>query len=130
MNSNQLITKKLYMKNFMIFSLLFGLCILFSCTSIGSSTAVQTDLTATVLGAISGNPRNNLKVTLYDTEKDADDNTNGIATEYTNGNGSAVFYNVVIGRTYWVRAQALLSKSIRKTGSMKAGKNYFSMKIL
>lgn len=117
-------------KKIHIFTLFIGLCMITSCTSIGSSTAVQSDLDVTVNGAISGKPRNNLKVTLFDTEKDADDNTNGIMTEYTDGSGTAVFLNVDIGRTYWIRAQAIFSKSIRKSGSMKAGKNYFSMKIL
>ena len=108
-----------------IFSLL-----LFSCNYSGGNVSPSNVLEITVTGTFSGNPRNNLRVSLYNTEYDADNNLNSLAEAYTDASGTATFYLVSGGRRYWVRAQALLSKSVRETNRIKSGNNYFHMTIL
>lgn len=89
------------------------------------------DLRVYVNGTLSGKPRENIKVNLYDTKADAENELNPVTVyQYTDVNGFTIFYGLVSHRRYWVRADALLSRRIKETQKLGPGLNQFSLSIL
>jgi len=89
------------------------------------------DLEVYVTGTFSGNPRENISVTLFLTKEDAEDEINAISnTQKTNIDGITIFYELDGNRRYWVRAAPFLTRTIRETSSLREGLNSFSISVL
>ena len=88
-------------------------------------------MTVHVFGALSGQDRDGISVRLYDTENDARDEASArTGSLRTNNDGDVTFGGLSSGRVYWVRADALLVKTIRETPTLEIGDNYFEIPIL
>lgn len=84
-----------------------------------------------VYGALSGNDRDNIEVSLYYSREDAQDDRNPITNYvYTDRYGEVLFYDLPRGQAVWVKAQALLVKTIRQTSPLQRGENYIEVPIL
>lgn len=89
------------------------------------------DLEVYVSGTLSGNPRGNLKVALYETEEDAKNEVNAIASpQITNSSGFAFFQGLEINFRYWVRVDTVLIYNINRSQPLRGGFNEMSMTIL
>ncbi len=64
-------------------------------------------LTVYVEGAISGIARNNVKVTLYTSQFDADNEVSQVTYDYSNSSGNTYFSGLRY-TTYWARANTIL----------------------
>lgn len=100
-----------------------------------SDTIVQDPMRATLhvyaYGALSGNPRPNITVTLHETQQDAEEGRNALyPSKTTDNNGVTIFYNLPTGRSYWVRAKPLIGRSVRQTDILLRGDNRREMPIL
>ena len=72
-------------------------------------------LTVYVKGALSNKPRNDVKVTLYTSELNAENETNPVVSNRSNSNGNT-YFSALEYRTYWARANTILgtNKTIRE----------------
>ena len=87
-------------------------------------------LTVRVTGTLSGNPREDVKITLYATEDDAKNEVNPIAgPEFTNEDGEADFGALTIGKRYWIRGVKVLVY-YKQTKEMKSGWNTYRFSII
>ncbi len=86
----------------------------FSCEQEADPTP-QAELEIYVSGVFSGNPRNNVTVTLYGSAEDAENETNKIERRSTDRDGFVVFTNLELNKIYWARANTFLgqNKTIR-----------------
>lgn len=84
-----------------------------------------------VRGTLSFKPREGITVSLHNTEADADAGRNAITpSQNTDENGIARFRNLTPGQSYWVRAKAVVSKSVKETGTLGKGLTDFNISIL
>ena len=89
------------------------------------------NLTITVTGTLSGNPREDIAVQLYLTRDNAEDRVNALSGIYrTNSDGQVTIGAISSGRSYCVRADATLISSYKITQVLRDGDNEFSMTIL
>ena len=93
----------------------------------GGYTAI---LNVYVTGTLSGNPRDNISVGLYYSKSDAENEKKVIEFGVTDFQGNVEFECLNPGTRYWVRAEALLSKKIKETQTLKSGYNEFNISIL
>lgn len=116
-----------YLATGLVFILLF---LSVSCEEIETGYA-DASLEVYVYGTLSGNPRDNIKVNLYYTESDAELEVNPVTVfQRTDNNGFTTFDGLNSNSRYWVRADALLSKKIKETQTLRAGFNKFDISIL
>lgn len=89
------------------------------------------ELEVQVFGAISGVPREGIRVSLHLTEEDARHNVNPV-TDYawTDYDGFVYFYGLPPGEVYFIRAKALLAKSVRSTPPLGVGYQFQTVPIL
>ncbi|MDN5200796.1 hypothetical protein QQ008_05475 [Fulvivirgaceae bacterium BMA10] len=89
------------------------------------------DLEVHVYGLFSGRPREGIRVSLYRTEEDAENNIDPIRVwEYTDYDGNVIFYDLPTNRRYWIKARAQFASNIRKTRRLRSGHNFRSISIL
>ena len=103
------------MKNFiLLLSLGLFLSILTSCEESEQVNPTGPYLKVYVKGALSNKPRNNVKVTLYISELDAENESSPVVSDYSNEDGNT-YFNRLEYRTYWARANTILgsNKTIR-----------------
>ncbi len=92
---------------------------------------ISSDLQVHVHGAISGVPREGIKVSLHWTEEEAINNINPVAGyAWTDYDGNVIFLNLPEGEYFWIRAKALLAKTIRSSDYLAPGYNFESVPIL
>ena len=116
-----------------LFNLALLIALLFSVNSCESddSNIAFSDLEVYVSGTLSGNPRSDLRVTVYDTEDDAINEVNAITSpQVTDSNGYAFFQDLEPGFRYWVRVDTTLIHNINRTNNLNEGFNEMSMTIL
>lgn len=109
---------------------LYSVCILQNSCESDNNSGASCDLVITVTGKLSGDPRNNLEISIYTSKEDAEEKENSISYEYTDESGVANIYDLNAGTSYWIRAQDLFTKSIKQTDNLRFGTNYFHIKIL
>ena len=91
----------------------------------------QADLKVYVSGTLSSNPRSGLRVTVYTTENDAENEVNEYtSTQITDDDGFVFFQNLEHNVRYWVRVNSVLIKNIKRSGTLRVGLNEMSMSIL
>ncbi len=75
----------------------------------------QAELKIYVSGFFSEKPRKNVKVRLYGSEEDAQNETNELTNSRSDVDGFVVFTNLEINESYWARANTFLgiNKTIR-----------------
>lgn len=89
------------------------------------------ELEIQVFGAISGVPREGIRVSLHESEYDAEHNINPIAGyAWTDYDGFVYFYGLPPGQEYYIRAKALLAKTIRSTPPLYVGYHFQTIPIL
>ena len=89
------------------------------------------ELEVQVYGAISGAPREGIRVSLHASEYDARNNINPLAGyAWTDIDGFVYFYGLPPNEQYHIRAKALLVKSIRTTNYLNRGYNFQAVPIL
>jgi hypothetical protein len=89
------------------------------------------ELEVYVSGTLSGNPRSDLKVAVYNTEEDAINEVNAITfPQNTDSDGYAFFQGLEPGFRYWVRVDTTLLNNINHTEQLNEGFNEMSMTIL
>jgi hypothetical protein len=116
------------------FSLL--LVVIFTISSCGLEETVDdmskfAELEVYVSGTLSGNPRSGLKVAIYETEENAQNEVNAITyPQTTDSDGFAFFGNLEPGFRYWVRVDTTLIHNINHSQVLTAGFNEMSMTIL
>jgi len=89
------------------------------------------NLTITVVGTLSGKPRENITVQLFNTKESAEDRVNSVTGRYTtDANGQVTITGLSSGRAYYARADAKLATSYKMTQTLRDGDNTFSMSIL
>ena len=89
------------------------------------------DLEVYVSGTLSDNPRSGLKVAIYETQEDAQNETNAISyPQTTDSNGFAYFVTLEPGFRYWVRVDTILIHNINRSQVLTTGFNEMSMTIL
>ena len=89
------------------------------------------DLEVYVSGILSGNPRSGLRVAVYETEQDAQDEVNALTSaQFTDNNGFAFFQDLEPGFRYWVRVDTTLIHNINRSEVLVTGFNDMSMTIL
>ena len=94
-------------------------------------TVQLADLEVYVSGTLSGNPRSGLKVAVYDTEEDAQNEVNAVTfSEITDSGGFAFFQGLEPGFRYWVRVDTTLIHNINRSQQLSEGFNEMSMTIL
>lgn len=95
--------------------LLIALVLLTLSCELEDDPTPQAELKIYVSGVLSGNPRNNVKVTLYGSAEDAENETNKIEKRRTDRDGFVVFTDLELNNTYWARANTFLgqNKTIR-----------------
>ena len=82
-----------------------------------------------VYGLLSGNPRDGIRVSLHNSERDAKHGRNEVASRWTDGDGFVYLSNIPPG-TYWIRAKALLVKNVKPAGYLGPGNHYLDIPIL
>lgn len=89
------------------------------------------ELEVQVYGAISGAPREGIRVSLHQSEYDARNNLNPVAGyAWTDIDGFVYFFGLPPNTQYHVRAKALLVRSIRTTNYLNRGYNFQAVPIL
>ena len=106
------------MKNILktVFFVLVTSLSLSSCDELENSLPGPVHLEVSVYGALSAEPREGVKVSIYETEEDALEKTNKITHDFTNSDGKVWFYDLEENKTYWVRANTILgiNRTIRE----------------
>ena len=120
---------------FRFITISFMFVIFFSMTSCESDSEDEifqfSDLEVYVSGTLSGNPRSGMKVTVYDTEEDAQNEVNAVTfSEITDSGGFAFFQGLEPGFRYWVRVDTTLIHNINRSQQLSEGFNEMSMTIL
>lgn len=88
------------------------------------------DLEVNVSALLSGNPREDVKVTLYYSNDDANNETNPVtSSQYTNSDGNAYFTDLEYNIRYYIRADVILTY-IKRTEMLKEGYNNFDIRVL
>ena len=83
-----------------------------------------------VSDASTGDPREDIIVGIYNTEKDAQNMENlVISTKNTDASGTAKFSGLDEYNDYWVRAQGVSAHSIKEASNLDVGGNYLEMEI-
>ena len=120
------------MTSFKIFKVVFIIALLFSVSSCkNEDNLLQADLEVQVSGTLSGNPRSGLRVTVYTSEEDAENEVNKYtSTKITNSDGFAFFYDLEPGFRYWVRVNTVLINNINRSRILRVGLNDMRMTIL
>ena len=111
----------------------FVCALLFVVTSCESeyTDILFSDLEVFVSGTLSGNPRSDLKVAIYETEEDAINEVNALTfPQFTDSAGYAFFQDLEPGFRYWVRVDTTLIHNINETEQLDEGFNEISMTIL
>ena len=113
-------------------SWLFAFCLLLMSFFSGCfEENTNANLTITVTGTLSGNPREDIAVQLYLTRDNAEDRVNAVSGIYrTNADGQATIGAISSGRSYCVRADATLISAYKVTQVLRDGDNEFNMTIL
>ncbi len=89
------------------------------------------ELEVYVSGTLSGNPRSGLKVAVYDTKEDAQNEVNAITfSQSTDSYGFAFFQGLEPGYRYWVRVDTILIHNIKRSKVLVIGFNKMRMTIL
>ena len=104
-----------------------------SCEIEGSfiNNSQYTDLDVFVSGTLSGKPRSDLRVVLYETKEDAKEEVNAITSVlYTDNNGFVFFEDLEPGFRYWVRVDTTLIHNVKRSRVLKKGFNEMSITIL
>jgi hypothetical protein len=93
----------------------FTLFLITSCTHGDDLIPTGPFLTVLVEGALSGKSRDDVKVTLYTSEMDAEDEVNAVGYSYSDQEGH-VYFDRLDYITYWARANTILglNKTIRE----------------
>lgn len=96
-----------------------------------NDNAQYTDLEVFVSGTLSGKPRSNLKVVLYETKEDAKEEVNAMTSVlYTDNDGFVVFQDLEHGFRYWVRVDTTLIHNVKGSQVLKKGFNEMRITIL
>jgi hypothetical protein len=124
--------KHSYLRLFNLAILAIVLLITISCDEDSEDDIFQfADLEVYVSGTLSGNPRSDLKVAVYDTEEDAQNEVNAVTfSEITDSGGFAFFQGLEPGFRYWVRVDTTLIHNINRSDVLTTGFNEMSMTIL
>ena len=119
-------------KHFYIIFICTALFTLTSCDEDSVNDISQyADLEIYVSGTLSGNPRSDLKVAVYETEEDARNEVNALtSSQFTNSGGFAFFGILEPGFRYWVRVDTTLINNINRSQVLNTGFNEMSMTIL
>jgi len=91
------------------------------------SSMAQVDIE--VYGLLSGNAREDIRVSLHTSEYDAKKGRNEVASVWTDSDGFAFLSNVPPG-TYWIRAKALFARNVKSAGYLAPGNHYLDIPIL
>jgi hypothetical protein len=105
-------------------------CVAFTACEPDPSIQVICKLEVTVRGTLSGKLRKNIQVSVYNSESDANNEINSVGNGYTDLYGVTEMDRFEPGKSYWVRADAVFSKSIKKTTDLLQGRNFFEMTLL
>ncbi|MEO1049618.1 MAG: hypothetical protein AAFX87_03305 [Bacteroidota bacterium] len=85
-------------------------------------------LTVMVFGVLTGNAKDNVRVSIYRSRESADEEISEIASGRTGSDGKVTFPTLSAGRRYWVRANArILAHTIRETPRLDPGANFFEI---
>ena len=89
------------------------------------------DLSIHVSGTLSGKSRSGLKVALYNSKEDADNEVDSINLILTTDNEGWVTYSdLERGTRYWVRVDTTLIHNIKLSDTLKSGDNEMEIRIL
>ncbi len=89
------------------------------------------DLEITVKGLLSGNPRDGLIVQVFYSREDARALFDPVTPVLeTNEWGEVFIFGLDPGINYYVRVDALLDTSIRRTGTLRSGTNSCTIRVL
>lgn len=123
--------KQFYLRSFTVAILGIVLLAVTSCEEDSEDIFQFADLEVYVSGTLSGNPRSGLRVAVYETEQDAQDEVNAITpTQLTDSGGFVLFQNLEPGFDYWVRVDTTLIHNINRSNVLTTGINEMSMTIL
>ena len=110
--------------------LITSFCILFFSCDPGP-VAPDADLEVRVQGYLSGKPREGIRIQLYRTRADAEDQFDPVTDPvWTDRHGNVEIYGLLTNRTYFVRADARLANTIRRSSTLNFGINYCVIRIL
>jgi hypothetical protein len=122
----------LNMKHLLILFIFFSITLLFSCDGSDPEPIDPTlaQLEVYVFGTLSNEPRDGIRVSLHATEDDAKDGDDELyGRQFTDSEGFADFINVQPGKIYWVRAKPLITRNVKATQFLVAGRNSFEIGV-
>ena len=91
----------------------------------------ESDLEVSVKGLFSGNPRSGIIVQLFYSRDDAERLYGAVTpTLETDAWGEVYIYGLEPGVNYYVRIDTFLNTKIRRSGTLRAGTNSCSIRIL
>ena len=90
----------------------------------------EADLVVHVKGFISGKPKVDRAVAVFETRADAEEEYYAVTPWfYTDSHGEVFIYGLDVGRKYYVRVEGLILTNIKSTNRLDEGTNFITVRL-